>query len=314
MGHIKSRIYQGAISIFVATWSVFSGISANSFVSAASWDGTIDTTWYQSGKDTFSISKPAELAGLSYLVNQGNDFSGVTITLQADLQMNQTQDWLRWEDGTATPDYTWTPIGVYGESIFQGTFDGNNHTVSGLYQEKSGKVGLFTAISEEAVIRNLRVEESYLSSQDDYAGGICAYNCMGQIENCENGAIVSSWYYIAGGICGANYFGTVSDSDNRAAVTAQVAAGGVAGINYHATISDCYNTGNIRSKKTFWWHCRGRCWRQHCELLSGGQYYRSRGDRWHCCSSGSRLHQLLLSCRLCRNGRRCERLHCDAGE
>ena len=87
------------------------------------WDGTTDTSWYDSNdpKDTYTISTAAQLAGLAQLVNNGNTFSGKTITLDADIVLC---------------DHEWTPIGKYANNSndhdFQGTFDGGGNTVSGL--------------------------------------------------------------------------------------------------------------------------------------------------------------------------------------
>lgn len=54
----------------------------------------MDTSWYQAGETQLSISNPEELAGLAKLVNDGTtNFEGVTITLEADLQMNPLTNW-----------------------------------------------------------------------------------------------------------------------------------------------------------------------------------------------------------------------------
>ena len=83
----------------------------------------------------FSISNPEELAGLAKLVNDGTtNFEGVTITLEADLQMNPLTNWEKWETAEAQPSNTWIPIGIVNQSLFHGIFDGNGHTISGLYR------------------------------------------------------------------------------------------------------------------------------------------------------------------------------------
>lgn len=245
----RTILCKKAISFFVITLLTIACLPTQFSAFSVAWDGEIDTSWYHAGETELSISNPEELAGLAKLVNGGINFEGVTITLQADLQLNSLTDWEKWETNEVVPENSWTPIGIFDECIFHGVFDGNYHTISGLYAESTGKKGLFTAIASDAVVKNLTLEKSYLSSIDDYAGGICAYNYRGTIQNCHNYAIISSWYYTAGGICGANYFGVVSQCSNEAFISATVDAGGITGINFCATIAESYNTGKISAKK-----------------------------------------------------------------
>ena len=89
------------------------------------WDGTaVDTSWYagHENETKFSIGTAAELAGLAALVNDGNDFSTKTVTLTNNIDLNNK---------------AWTPIGN-SDSVFAGTFDGNGHTISGLYINITG--------------------------------------------------------------------------------------------------------------------------------------------------------------------------------
>ena len=56
----------------------------------------------------------------------------------------------------------WRPIGEYGVGVFNGVFDGNNHSVKGLYinvaEENTVAVGLF-GLCKNAKIINLSVSE-----------------------------------------------------------------------------------------------------------------------------------------------------------
>ena len=64
---------------------------------------------------------------------------GVTAELTADLDLSGT-------------DFTSIPI-------FQGTFHGNGHTITGLsFSDKGSKVGLFRTLTESAVVEDLTVE------------------------------------------------------------------------------------------------------------------------------------------------------------
>ena len=46
------------------------------------WDGTKDTSWYESTETEYAISTAEEFAGLVELANTGNTFAGKTITLE----------------------------------------------------------------------------------------------------------------------------------------------------------------------------------------------------------------------------------------
>ena len=248
MEKLRKNTCRKAISFFVTGLLTIACLPVNVSVFSAAWNGTVDTSWYQAGETQLSISNPEELAGLAKLVNDGTtNFEGVTITLEADLQMNPLTNWEKWETAEAQPSNTWVPIGIVNQSLFHGTFDGNGHTISGLYAQNYGETGLFAGLYRTATVKNLTIEKSYLSSYDTFAGGICGYNYKGTIENCENRAVISSWYYMAGGICGVNFNGTVSRCSNDAFISGQEAAGGIAGQSIYATVSESCSTGRISS-------------------------------------------------------------------
>lgn len=248
MEKLRKNTCRKAISFFVTGLLTIACLPANVSVFSAAWNGTVDTSWYQAGETQLSISNPEELAGLAKLVNDGTtNFEGVTITLEADLQMNPLTNWEKWETAEAQPSNTWIPIGIVNQSLFHGIFDGNGHTISGLYAQNYGETGLFAGLYRTATVKNLTIEKSYLSSYDTFAGGICGYNYKGTIENCENRAVISSWYYMAGGICGVNFNGMVSRCSNDAFISGQEAAGGIAGQSIYATVSESCSTGRISS-------------------------------------------------------------------
>jgi len=90
---------------------------------AAVWDGTTTTTtWYNTTDASFTIDTAAELAGFASLVNGGNTFSGKTVTLGADITLNDVSNVGNW--ATTAPSNTWTAIGTSDTVYFAGTFDG----------------------------------------------------------------------------------------------------------------------------------------------------------------------------------------------
>ena len=143
-------------------------------------EGVADTSWYdpENPQSEYSFSSAEQLAGLSELVSGETTFKGVTFTLESDLD-------LYCEDTTESADgdpLTFRPIGDYSKNgTFEGTFDGNGHTISNLYQNgwdlgyewgSYGSYGLFGSVNN-ATIKNLSIKgaESYIEGGD--VGGIC---------------------------------------------------------------------------------------------------------------------------------------------
>lgn len=58
------------------------------YFSATRWDGAVDLSWYNGTDTEFTLTTPAQLAGLAALVNSNTaDFAGKTIRLGADISL-----------------------------------------------------------------------------------------------------------------------------------------------------------------------------------------------------------------------------------
>ena len=118
----------------------------------------------------------------------------------------------------------WEPIGGNGSTTFTGVFDGEEHTITGLYCNHSGDerqyVGLFGY--NKGTIRGLEIEDSDISASL-YTGGIVGRN-DGTIINCYNTGSVSASSPLSSHI--------------------YIYVGGIVGYNGGA-ISNCYNAGNV---------------------------------------------------------------------
>ena len=214
---------------------IFALVALTGLQAQTIWDGTADTSWYNETSTKFEISTAKQLAGLAELVNNGNDFSGKTILLTADIVLNDTSDWENWE--SSAPENTWTPIG--NSNPFSGTFDGQGYDVSGIYiNTYNGDCGLFSY--NKGTIKNVGVTNSYIKGHS-LVGGVCSDN-DGTISNCHNSGTVSGNTFV-GGVCGSN-IGSISNCYNSGKVSGNSYVGGVCGQNY-VTISNCYNSGNI---------------------------------------------------------------------
>ena len=104
-----------------------------------------DTSWYtvyeEEGETEFVIATDADLYGFA---NATTNFAGKTVYMVADIDANDGKGIATANEFTrsdsATP-YTWTPIGAnYTNAAlnFAGTFDGQQHTISGLYNSLTG--------------------------------------------------------------------------------------------------------------------------------------------------------------------------------
>ena len=91
----------------------------------------------------------------------------------------------------------WTPIGAIGENSnnFRGVFDGQNHTIKGLYVEGTQNgVGFFGEVRTGTVKNFTIYGEVIVNTEVDYVGGvigsICGVNGVTDLE--RNGAIIQN--------------------------------------------------------------------------------------------------------------------------
>ena len=148
---------------------------------------------------------------------------------------------------------SWTPIGSDYNNQYTGTFDGQNHTISGLYLDNPDKasVGLFGSIGSDynngnnkcARISNVNLVDSYFNAGSN-VGGVCGQSAyLTSIENCRNAGTVKGDSYV-GGICGDNS-GTIQTCINTGAVSGTGSSiGGISG-QTSRIIVNCYNTGAV---------------------------------------------------------------------
>ena len=248
MAHIYTiiRLKLGLrIRFLAALLALFPGVL---FGQPAVWDGTADISWYEDNplESEFTINTAEELAGLAQLVNGGQYFGGITITLGADIRLNDTTDWRNWDENT-TGLKEWTAIGVLNRS-FYGKFNGNGHVVSGIYinnsQDYQGLFGHVQYSSAGNTIKNLGVKAFYVRGRYNVGGLVGYYH--GTISNSYSTGNVQGNNYV-GGLAGHNG-GTISNSYSTGNVQGDgYAVGGLAGRNYGGIIVNSYSTGNVET-------------------------------------------------------------------
>ena len=140
------------------------------------------------------------------------------------------------------------------DNSYTGTFDGGNHTISGLIVTGSDEyAGLFGYIGDGGTVKNVKLEDVQITSNNQYAnvGGVAGYS-QGNIENCSVSGSVSGnsnsggTYNCVGGIVGCQWSGSITRCSSSATVNGTGSVGGVVGqTNSGATLTACYATGNV---------------------------------------------------------------------
>ena len=219
-------------------------------------DSKLDYDWYDkaAGND-YVIRNAHELRAFADLLDTGeDDFSGATVTIAADIDLGGITE----QGGYGIEGLSWY-LSRLGN--FAGTFDGDGHTISGVYLNcpTTDKVGFFDELAGTAVVKNLTVKGKIIGR--DYVGGIAGSTASGAvIENCKfSGTVIgASEYGYVGGIVGRAMKTTIGGCETRGSVTAEMAeayrehqqgyVGGICGYNYGSTILRCTNhaavTGN----------------------------------------------------------------------
>ncbi len=236
------------ISIFITACMLFSLMpQLNLTAAAAVWvGGATATSWYDAEKASFTITTPEELAGFASLVNDGNTFSDKTVSLGANIFLNDVSAVSSWNSST-TGLNSWTPIGG-SSSTFNGTFDGCGYTVSGIYISTTADYQALFGNVNGGTIKNVGVVDSYISG-GSYGSGLIGYCENTAITNCYNtGSVtgISTNSSFIGGVAGRCISGTITDSYNTGSVSTQGSTfGGLVGRNESSPITRCYNTGSV---------------------------------------------------------------------
>ncbi len=121
-------------------------------------------------EDPYLISAPAHLEHLASMTNYGMDFTGVEFLQTADLDLH----------GSAQSP--WTPIGTE-DYPFRGSYNGNCHTISGLYVDGEGlePVGLF-GTAQNATIACLDITDAVV--RGGRAGAVAGCVIDSGVEDC----------------------------------------------------------------------------------------------------------------------------------
>ena len=204
-------------------------------------------------------------------VNGGDTCEGKTIKLMSDIDLNGSEN------------DQWIPM-----TTFAGTFDGNYHSIKNMYMDtnKYGTLALFTTITKEGTVKNLKLENCYFHNyyctatynepNDSYyannvVAGICKTNygvisniwITGQLKGDIPEDIAGKFTTNTrtrthlGGIVGDNNKGIIMNCVNQASIVGKgiipidnymvgAFASGICNSN-NGLVYNCYNTGSIKA-------------------------------------------------------------------
>ena len=140
------------------------------------YSGTPDTSWYTGDQTEYVLTTADQLMGIQELRNDSKGaitFEGVTIKLGRDMVINKgTLEEIALRGDGNSP---WRRIN--SAYLFKGTFDGQGHTISGLYMKITinGSGAMFGGVSGNAVIKDFTLENTY------FGGPIADKTIMGVI-------------------------------------------------------------------------------------------------------------------------------------
>lgn len=194
------------------------------------------------------------------LENNTNTYAELTSNIDLNPNFIFTKDGCT---GEGTPQ-EWKPIGLISSNFssqlpYLGEFDGNGHTISGLYINESSTTemagGLFGYLA--GYIHDVNLENSYINSKSACTGSFAGI-LEGKIENCTAKATVYSDANAnklngTGGIVG-NLNGTTSEVlgctfSGHVEAKSNPYMGGIVGENMYGYIADCTNNGTVTSSK-----------------------------------------------------------------
>ncbi len=204
--------------------------------SSAKWDGTsVAASLSGTGDEAtpFIIRTEAELAKLAQTVNEGTSYAGQFIRLEADLDLDGKE---------------WTPIGSTSANCFSGTFDGGEHTVSGLTVNTTGDYAGLFGVVKDGTVKNLSVEaESVYGIK--YAGVIAGH----MMVTAGSGKTVISNCHVtsAGSVVGSTIGGIVGRASTTGATVEQMIISGCsvknAKISSHEETDAAVPDGNAKN-------------------------------------------------------------------
>lgn len=298
------------------------------------WDGTEETDFFNTRSEALigvecKIYTASQLAGINSLLRSQDEEiqqyikSGyVEFKLMNDIYLNEDwENYLSWDK--EPPKNKWTPIGNE-KSPFTASFNGNGHTIYGLYidtkEDAQGLFGEAEYCGYESSIKNLTIKNAYIKggsrvgaivgesleqicvfdcnvlqsvvgcdADGEYAGGIVGYgNQINSIVGVNVNQCKVSGGDTVGGVIGyCNNSSLIEQCSFQGELSGNYTVGGIAAtVNTCNKISACYSLGTVFGKQ-----CIGG-------LIGKTQYVNSWGDASYtaCKLEGTNQGGILFGC------------------
>ena len=220
-----------------------------------------------SSSKPYEIRDAQDLANLAYMVREGGeDYSGKHFVMTNDITLNKNLVNADCTDRNTGNFQVWTPIGNNGrDNNFKGNFNGNSHTISGLFIEDNDYYNGLFGVVVKGTIRNLTIADSYMRASNPYSsnfyGFIAGETSNATLLNChvKNSCVTNtgndSWNKVAiGGLVGSsmNYgvFRKCSFNGNFVLhsfhIKSLVNAGGILGNGSITNLYSCSTKGKFK--------------------------------------------------------------------
>uniref|UniRef100_UPI0034E97B76 GLUG motif-containing protein n=1 Tax=Ruminococcus flavefaciens TaxID=1265 RepID=UPI0034E97B76 len=136
--------------------------------------------------EVYEISNAGQLYWFAQLVNSRNTSVNAVLTDNITVNSNllSSLEYDKEDNVTNGASFrSWTPIGTSHSIAYTGKFDGQNHTISGLYYYNTystigiyiGLFGYVGDVGENVSVSNVGVVDSYFKAYN-YVGGVCGRN------------------------------------------------------------------------------------------------------------------------------------------
>ncbi|MBS7343061.1 MAG: hypothetical protein KIH02_07975 [Parabacteroides sp.] len=222
------------------------------------WDGSIASN-FSGGNGTknnpYLISSGAELAKLANDVNNGNSYKGMYFRLMDDIILN---DKLLNDEGNLNKDISdinqWISIGSSFRKCFEGSFDGSDFVIKGMYIMTSilEPKGLWGYINN-ATIKNVVVEDSYIEGRSGI-GGIIGFAEKSIISDCSSNISIIQKDYSSnavGGIIGKSINTSITYCKNKSRIKGICEVGGIVGEMSGGLIEHSQNYGILQGVENY---------------------------------------------------------------
>ena len=255
----------------VSEGGAFDGQSSTVNGEAVAGNGEGNTASYSGSgtkDDPYQIGTADGFYAFAKWYNENQHDGEIYAELTADINLNEGFTFTEKGYTGEGPLKKWKPIGFapFKMPIYNGEFDGNGHTISGLYISENNTTALTTGLFGyfQGYLHDVKIVNSYISSKG-YCTGAFAGIVEGTIEDCTADAVVYSetqadHFTGIGGIVGIlngqtsealktsealNCIFSGSVSSGKSLYTGGI--GGIVGDNIFGYVAGCTNHGEVTS-------------------------------------------------------------------